>query len=38
VKRGKIGHLNIEELEVGRLHIRELVVEREQSPREKSAP
>jgi hypothetical protein len=33
VKPGKIGHLAIEELEVGRLHVRELVVEREQTPR-----
>ena len=32
VKRGKIQHLSIEELEVGRLHVRELVVEQEQRP------
>jgi hypothetical protein len=30
VKRGRIQRLNIEELEVGRLHVRELVVEQEQ--------
>jgi hypothetical protein len=33
VKRGRIERLNIEELEVGRLHVRELVVEQEQQPR-----
>jgi len=27
VKKGKIGHLSIDELEVGRLRVRELVVE-----------
>jgi hypothetical protein len=32
VKRGRIAHLNIEELEVGRLHVRELVVEQERRP------
>jgi hypothetical protein len=32
VKRGRIGRLNIEELEVGRLHVRELVVEQERRP------
>ena len=32
VKRGRIGRLEIEELEVGRLHVRELVVEQEQRP------
>jgi hypothetical protein len=36
IKRGRIGHLNMEDLEVGRLRVRELVVEREQTP-EKSA-
>jgi hypothetical protein len=30
VKRGRIEHLNIEELEVGRLRVRELIVEQEQ--------
>jgi hypothetical protein len=34
VKRGRIQRLNIEELEVGRLHVRELVVEQEQTPRQ----
>jgi hypothetical protein len=34
VKRGRIERLNIEELEVGRLHVRELVVEQEQTPRQ----
>ena len=32
VKRGRIGRLNIEELEAGRLHVRELVVEQERRP------
>ena len=32
VKRGRIQHLEIEELEVGRLHVRELVVEQGQTP------
>jgi hypothetical protein len=32
VKRGRIARLNIEGLEVGRLHVRELVVEQEQKP------
>src|SRR5215208_2235925 len=32
VRRARIKHLNIEELEVGRLHVRELVVEQEQTP------
>jgi hypothetical protein len=32
VKRGKIQRLDIEELEVGRLHVRELVVEQERRP------
>jgi len=32
VKRGRIQRLDIEELEVGRLHVRELVVEQEQRP------
>ena len=36
IKRGRIGHLSIEDLEVGRLRVRELVVEQEQTP-EKSA-
>lgn len=32
VKRGSIARLNMEVLEVGRLHARELVVEQEQKP------
>jgi hypothetical protein len=32
VKRGRIGRLDIEDLEVGRLHVREMVVEQEQRP------
>jgi hypothetical protein len=32
VKRGRIQRLDIEELEVGRLHVRELVVEQERRP------
>ncbi len=32
VKRGRIARLNMEVLEVGRLHARELVVEQEQKP------
>ena len=32
VKRGRIQRLDIEELAVGRLHVRELVVEQEQRP------
>ena len=32
VKRGRIQRLDIAELEVGRLHVRELVVEQEQRP------
>jgi hypothetical protein len=32
VNRGRIEHLNIEELEVGRAHVRELVVEQERRP------
>jgi hypothetical protein len=35
VKRGRIERLNNEELRVGRLHVRELVIEQEQRP---SAP
>jgi len=34
MKRGKFERLNIEELEVGRLHVRELVVEQEQTARQ----
>ena len=33
VKRGKVGHLTIEDLEVGRLRVRELVVEQRSEPR-----
>jgi hypothetical protein len=32
VNRGRIERLNIEELEVGRPHVRELVVEQERRP------
>jgi hypothetical protein len=34
VRRGRIQRLDIEELEVGRLHVRELVIEQEQTPRQ----
>ena len=37
VKRGRIGRLDIEELNVGRLSVRELVVEREQTPQESAS-
>jgi hypothetical protein len=32
VNRGRIDHLNIRELEVGRPHVRELIVEQERRP------
>jgi hypothetical protein len=34
VTPGPLKRLSIEELEVGRLHVRELVIEQEQSPRQ----
>jgi hypothetical protein len=36
VKRGRIQRLEIEELEVGRPHVRELVVEQGQTPLQES--
>jgi hypothetical protein len=32
VKHGKVKRLDIEELEIGRLHVREMVVEHERRP------